>query len=95
VGLIAEEGAKVRPEVVAHEGQAATGVNYSSLVGVLVEAVKEQEGLIKQQETRHQAELNEQQALIQEQRKIISKHSEEIAELKRLLITSNVASKAD
>ncbi len=95
VGLIAEEVAKVIPEVVAHEGQAATGVNYSSLVGVLVEAVKEQEGLIKQQETRHQAELNEQQALIQEQRKIISKHSEEIAELKRLLITSNVASKAD
>ncbi len=45
VGLIAEEVEEVVPEVVAHERDsgAATGVNYASLVGVLVEAVKEQE----------------------------------------------------
>ena len=43
VGLIAEEVAKVVPEVVAYDGGAATGVNYASLVGVLVEAVKEQQ----------------------------------------------------
>ena len=45
VGLIAEEVEEVVPEVVAHAGDssAATGLNYDSLVGVLVEAVKEQE----------------------------------------------------
>ena len=43
VGLIAEEVEKVVPEVVAHNDGNATGVNYSSLVGVLVEAVKEQQ----------------------------------------------------
>ncbi len=47
VGLIAEEVDGVIPEVVAHNGTNATGVNYASLVGVLVEAVKEQQGLIK------------------------------------------------
>jgi hypothetical protein len=43
VGLIAEEVAKVVPEVVAYKDGAAAGVNYASLVGVLVEAVKEQQ----------------------------------------------------
>jgi microcompartment protein CcmK/EutM len=47
VGLIAEEVEKAVPEVVAHNDGNATGVNYASLVGVLVEAVKEQQGLIK------------------------------------------------
>jgi polyhydroxyalkanoate synthesis regulator phasin len=51
VGLIAEEVAKVVPEVVAYNDGAATGVNYASLVGVLVEAVKEQE-------VKHQAEVD-------------------------------------
>ena len=41
VGLIAEEVDGVVPEVVAHDGSNVTGVNYASLVGVLVEAVKE------------------------------------------------------
>jgi len=95
VGLIAEEVDKVIPEVVAHNNKNATGVNYDSLVGVLVEAVKEQEGLIKQQEAKHQVELKEQKVLIQEQQKIIAAHSEEIAELKRLLIISRSVSKAD
>ena len=45
VGLIAEEVEDIIPEVVSHakESGAATGVNYASLVGVLVEAVKEQQ----------------------------------------------------
>ncbi len=43
VGLIAEEVDRVIPEVVSHEGGAARGVNYDSIVGVLVEAVKEQQ----------------------------------------------------
>ena len=95
VGLIAEEVDKVIPEVVAHNDKDATGVNYDSLVGVLVEAVKEQEGLIKQQEAMHQVELKEQKVLIQEQQKSISALSEKVSELERLLIRSKTLSKAD
>ncbi len=45
VGLIAEEVEGVVPEVVSHGGKSGevTGLNYDSLVGVLVEAVKEQQ----------------------------------------------------
>jgi hypothetical protein len=63
VGLIAEEVAKVVPEVVAYNDGAAAGVNYASLVGVLVEAVKEQQA-------QHKAEIDslkkEQQEAIKE-----------------------------
>ena len=48
VGLIAEEVAKVVPEVVAYNDGAVAGVNYASLVGVLVEAVKEQQAIVKE-----------------------------------------------
>jgi hypothetical protein len=95
VGLIAEEVDKVIPEVVAHNDKGATGVNYDSLVGVLVEAVK-------QQEARHQSELKEQQnhiqkqdAFIQEQQRINADLSKKIADLERMLILSNSVSKAD
>jgi hypothetical protein len=74
VGLIAEEVAKVVPEVVAYNDGAATAVNYASLVGVLVEAVKEQ-----------QKEVKEQHGLIREQQKTISSLSEKVSELERLL----------
>jgi len=40
VGLIAEEVAKVYPELVEFENGEAKGVNYSALVAVLVEAHK-------------------------------------------------------
>ena len=49
VGLIAEEVDEVVPEVVAHEGGAAKGVNYANLVAVLVEAIKAQEKTIQEQ----------------------------------------------
>ena len=49
VGLIAEEVDEVVPEVVAHEGGEAKGVNYANLVAVLVEAVKEQQRTIQDQ----------------------------------------------
>ncbi|PKN88835.1 MAG: hypothetical protein CVU51_03180 [Deltaproteobacteria bacterium HGW-Deltaproteobacteria-1] len=87
VGLIAEEVDKVIPEVVAHNEKDATGVNYDSLVGVLVEAVKEQQTELDI--------LREQKRINEEQQKIIAAHSEEIAELKRLLILSRSVSKAD
>lgn len=67
VGLIAEEVDKVIPEVVAHNDKDATGVNYDSLVGVLVEAVKEQQGLIQEQQkiiAAHSAEIAELKRLL-------------------------------
>lgn len=94
VGLIAEEVEAVVPEVVAHDGQRETGVNYDSLVGVLVEAIKEQQNLIKEQRTELDS-LKEQKRINEEQQKIIAAHSEEIAELKRSLITSRSVSQAD
>jgi hypothetical protein len=50
VGLIAEEVEEVVPEVVSHNGKDSSGVNYSALVGVLVEAVKEQDVKLKEQQ---------------------------------------------
>jgi hypothetical protein len=70
VGLIAEEVDEVVPEVVSHEGGAAKGVNYASLVGVLVEAVKEQ-----------QMELNS----LKEQQKELDSLKAEMQQLKALL----------
>ena len=81
VGLIAEEVEKVIPEVVAHNEGSATGVNYASLVSVLVEAVKEQQ-------VQHQAEVDSiknQQMTIQEQQNTISTLNARVSELERLL----------
>jgi len=64
VGLIAEEVDEVVPEVVAHEGGTAKGVNYANLVAVLVEAVKEQQKTIDRQQKTNE----EQQQTIQYER---------------------------
>ncbi len=87
VGLIAEEVEQVIPAVVAYDGKDTVGVNYDSLVGVLVEAIKEQQAELDA--------LKDLKRINEEQQKIISTHSEEIAELKRLLIISQSVSKAD
>ena len=71
--MIAEEVDRAIPEVVSHEGGAARGVNYSSLVGVLVEAVKEQ-----------QKELDSMRALkavVQQQQEAMTKQQEAISQL--------------
>jgi hypothetical protein len=62
VGLIAEEVAKVVPEVVAYHDGAAAAVNYASLVGVLVEAVKEQQAEVNSLKS----EVQQLKALLQE-----------------------------
>ena len=63
VGLIAEEVETVLPEVVTHaDNGAAAGVSYASLVGVLVEAVKEQQAKIDTQQTTIAAQQSEMQA---------------------------------
>lgn len=57
VGLIAEEVAKIYPELVEFENGEAKGVNYSALVAVLVEAMKEQQVEFDAAKKRQQAEL--------------------------------------
>jgi hypothetical protein len=53
VGLIAEEVGEVVPEVVAYEanGKDARSVDYARLVAVLIEALKEQDEKLQNQET--------------------------------------------
>jgi hypothetical protein len=100
VGLIAEEVEGVVPEVVAHEGNggAATGLNYSGLVGVLVEAVKEQQAAITKQESvmsEYKEALAKQQDINTEQRDAISQQREAIfqlmAEINRLKSRDTIA----
>jgi hypothetical protein len=57
IGLIAEEVGKVVPEVVTYEanGQAATAVDYTGLVPVLIEAIKEQQQLLEERDTELEA----------------------------------------
>lgn len=69
IGVIAEEVGQVVPEVVSYEknGKDATGVDYSRLTALLIEATKEQQALIrKQQQQIHaqQAQMKAQQAEI-------------------------------
>jgi hypothetical protein len=74
VGLIAEEVEKVVPEIVAHNEGSATGVNYASLVGVLVEAVKEQ-----------QTTISDYKKLFDEQQKINSMLTDKVSALEKIL----------
>ena len=52
IGMIAEEVGKVIPEVVSYEanGKDAQGIDYSRLTALLVEAVKQQQSEIRQQQ---------------------------------------------
>jgi hypothetical protein len=56
IGLIAEEVGKVIPEIVSYEanGQDAVGLDYSRLVALLIEAIKEQEATIAEQGARNE-----------------------------------------
>jgi hypothetical protein len=69
IGLIAEEVGKVIPEIVSYEanGKDAVGLDYSRLVALLIEAIKEQESTIEGQGTRiedQDARIKDQDALI-------------------------------
>ena len=69
VGLIAEEVESVVPEVVTRaDNGAAAGVSYASLVGVLVEAVKEQQRTIEAQQATINSQLSAQE---QQQRRLV------------------------
>ena len=66
IGVIAEEVGAVVPEIVQWDrnGKDANGVDYSRLTALLIEAVKQQQALIKQQH----AAIKQHQALIHKQR---------------------------
>jgi trimeric autotransporter adhesin len=80
VGVIAEEVGKVVPEVVTYEenGKDARGVDYSRLTALLIEATKEQQKQIQQE----QAVNKEQQREIQSQQAILRTQAAAIRSLK-------------
>jgi len=84
VGLIAEEVENVVPEVVAHEGGAASGVSYASLVAVLVEAVKEQQKTIDEQRGAFEAQQRTIERLERQQEELLELKAE-LENLKNLL----------
>ena len=52
IGVIAQDIQKVLPEVVSEDNNGYLGVNYSGIVPVLIEAVREQNSIIKSLEDR-------------------------------------------
>jgi hypothetical protein len=52
LGLIAEEVAKVVPEIVTFQADTAEGIDYSRLTAILIEAVKEQQNQIQELKAR-------------------------------------------
>jgi hypothetical protein len=52
IGLIAQEVEKVFPELVATEKSGLKSIDYSRLTAVLIEAIKEQQGIIREQENK-------------------------------------------
>lgn len=51
IGLIAEEVAKIIPEVVAYQNGKALGLNYGHLVALLIEAIKTQQAQLDRRQT--------------------------------------------
>ena len=52
LGFIAQEMEQVIPELVVENAEGYKSVDYSSMTAVLMEAMKEQQTIIEQQETR-------------------------------------------
>lgn len=52
IGVIAQDIQKILPEVVSEDNKGYLGVNYSGIVPVLIEAVREQNSIIKDLEDR-------------------------------------------
>jgi hypothetical protein len=47
IGVIAQEIQKILPEVVQEQEDGMLGVSYGNIVGVLIEAIKEQQSVIE------------------------------------------------
>jgi len=57
IGLVAQEVEKIFPELVAENEQGYKAIAYSKLTAVLIEAIKEQQGQMTEQETRFTAQI--------------------------------------
>jgi hypothetical protein len=81
IGVIAEEVGQVVPEVVSYEknGKDATGVDYSRLTALLIEAVKQQQKQVVAQ----QKQIALQQSQIRKQQRLVTTQQHEIAGLSR------------
>ena len=86
IGVIAEEVGQVVPEVVSYEanGKDASGVDYSRLTALLIEATKEQLALIHQQQ-QEIARLRSQVKAIQASLKTNGRSGSEIRTVKAQL----------
>jgi len=86
IGVIAEEVGQVVPEVVSYEknGKDAQGVDYSRLTALLIEAVKQQQGLIRKQ----QAQIRTQRAEMKAQRAQITRLGSQVKAIQAALKTS-------
>ncbi len=89
IGVIAEEVGEVVPEVVSYEknGKDATGVDYSRLTALLIEAVKQQQTEIAAQ----QKQLATQQTQIRKQQYLTNTQQLEISKQQRFLTTQRQA----
>jgi hypothetical protein len=85
IGVIAEEVGQVVPEVVSYEknGKDATGVDYSRLTALLIEAVKQQQKQI----TAQQKQIALQQGQIRKQQRLTRAQQLEISTQRQLMTT--------
>jgi hypothetical protein len=81
IGVIAEEVGVIVPEIVSWEnnGKDAQGVDYSRLTALLIEATKEQQALIQEQ----QRELNTERSAIARQNNLIQAQQKQIRTLQK------------
>ncbi|HUA15329.1 MAG TPA: tail fiber domain-containing protein [Verrucomicrobiae bacterium] len=95
IGLIAEEVGQVVPEVVSFEanGKDAQGVDYSRLTALLIEATKEQQKLIHQQQLQI-ARLQSQMRTIQASLKTSRRNGSEVRSVKTQVVRPAVSRNA-
>lgn len=96
VGVIAEEVSEVVPEIVSwgSDSKQAKGVDYGRLTALLIEATKEQQILINQQQRQIEAEqqqIRKQQEQITAQQAQIARLANQVTEIRALLKTRSDA----
>ena len=70
IGLIAQEVQKQFPELVKENSEGELGVNYSGMIPLLLNAVKEQQKLIQDQEKENKKQQEEIEELKNEMKKL-------------------------
>jgi hypothetical protein len=81
IGMIAQEVEKILPELVNTDSDGYKSVEYSRVVAVLIEAMKEQQKVIEQQNSI----LKDQERTIKEQKDMINNLNERLTKLEELI----------